>query len=104
MGANQLLSWRSITDPKAKPNSLPNPEILRGAYTSLSLPSMAQRYPYKGLSLTHSLIEIKTCNWLEMGQKLSLVEQILVLRYQTIPNGCTLEYIDYTTGFLLRES
>ena len=40
MGANQLLSWRSITGPKAKPNSLPNPENRRGGICPPPIPTI----------------------------------------------------------------
>ena len=40
MGANQLLSWRSITGPKARPNSLSNPEIRRGGGICPPIPTI----------------------------------------------------------------
>ena len=48
---DHLVSWRSIYGPKGKSPRLPNPEILRGGQMSppLSLPCMAQTYPYEGL-------------------------------------------------------
>ena len=62
MGANQLLSWRSITGPKARPNSLPNPDIRRGGAYAPPIPTLDDSgfalRRVKSLALTRDILGI----------------------------------------------